>query len=151
MTGVQTCALPISTMLRGWDEVLILECSVLFFAKHNASHLNQNVYLSTEQQELSCSSTWSLANFRKAAMFFLESSGFLLAILPCTPCLFSVCLMVDSLTLTLANARGACRSLDVTLGFFVTSWNIIRLAFGVISAGQPLLGRVTMVLNFLQL
>ena len=62
----------------------------------------------------------------------LENSSFLLAIHRCTPCSFSVFLMVDSWTLTLANAREACGSFHITLGFFVTSWIIVYLALGVI-------------------
>lgn len=50
--------------------------------------------------------------FRKSAeMFFLRSTGFLSAILPCTLFLFSFCMKVNSLTRTLAITGDNCRYL----------------------------------------
>ncbi len=45
----------------------------------------------------------------------------------------------------------ACRSLDVVLGSFMTSWMSRHCALGVILVGRPLLGRFTTVTSFLHL
>ena len=59
--------------------------------------------------------------------------------------------IVDSLTGMSAYARDFCKSLADTLGFFFTSLSSLRCALAVIFTGQPLLGRVAAVLNFLHL
>ncbi len=48
-------------------------------------------------------------------------------------------LMVESWTLTLTEASEACRSLDVVVGSFVTSWRSRRCALGVILVSRQLL------------
>ena len=62
-----------------------------------------------------------LPKVRRAFMLFLVSSGFRLGTLPWMPFLPSLFLMVEPLTLTLAEASEACSSLDVVVGSFVTS------------------------------
>ncbi len=51
----------------------------------------------------------------------------------------------------LIEASEACSSLDVVLGFVMTSWVSRRCALGVILVGRPLLGRFTTVPSFLHL
>ena len=53
------------------------------------------------------------------------------------------------MNINISHVREAFSCLEVTLGSYVTLSTIIHL--GVIFVGQPLLGRVTMVLNFLHL
>ncbi len=77
-------------------------------------------------------------------MFFWVSSGFRLTTLPGMPFLASVW------TETI-DAREACSSFHVVLGYFVTSWMSRCCALGGILEGQPLLGRVATVPSFFQL
>ena len=49
----------------------------------------------------------------------------------------------------LAGARDFCKSIADTLGFFFASLSILHCAVAVIFTGEPLLGRITTVLNFL--
>lgn len=78
-----------------------------------------------------------LAKVRGASVFFLVS-GFHLRTLPWTPFLLSLFLIIESWTLTLTEASGACCPLDVVLGSFVTSSMSRHCALGVILAGRPL-------------
>ncbi len=64
---------------------------------------------------------------------------------------FAQSLIVESWTLTLIEASEACSSLDVVLGYFMTSWMSRHCTLGVILVGQPLLGRFTTVPSFLHL
>ncbi len=80
-----------------------------------------------------------------ASNFLLENSGFLLATLPCSV------LLMGSWTLTLANVRKAFSCLEVTQGTFTTSQTITRSASEWSLLADNLLGKVTVVLNFLRL
>ena len=82
------------------------------------------------------------ANFRRAVMFLLDSSGFFHGVLPWTPFLFGVLRIVDSSIEMFACSRDFCKSLADTLGFFLTSLSILRCALAAFFAGRPLLGRL---------
>lgn len=85
------------------------------------------------------------ANLRQAFIFFLDSNGFCGASLQWVPFLPRVFIMVESWTLTLAEAWEACNSLDVFI------WMILHLALGEILEGHPLLGILTTLPIFLHL
>ncbi len=107
-----------------------------FKARCNGTHTFQKV------QVLSNQSTEYLPKKRQAFMFFLVSSSFCLRYLPWMPFLPSLFLIVESGTLTLIEASGACSSLDVVLGCFMTSWMSCRCTLGVILVDWPLLQKV---------
>ncbi len=65
-------------------------------------------------------------------VYFLVSSGFYLRTLPWMLFLPSLFLIVESWTLTLIKASEAISSLDVLLGFFMTSWMSRHCTLGVI-------------------
>lgn len=58
--------------------------------------------------------------------------------LPLTLEVFSVLLMVDSKTLTLANVGEAFSCLEITLGTFETLWAITQVDLGAIFVGPPM-------------
>jgi len=81
-----------------------------------------------------------LCSFRSAMAFALELSHG-----------WNFCPVSFLLLITLIKANEACSSLDVVLGYFMTSWMNRQCALGVIFVGRPLLGRFTTVPRFLHL
>ena len=84
-------------------------------------------------------------------MPLLVISGFHLATFPWIPFLPSLFPIVESWTLNLAVAREPSSSLDVRMGYRVTSWKSCHCTLGEILAGQPLLRSLTAVRSVLYL
>ncbi len=118
-----------------------------FYARYSGTHTFQNIQLLSHQTTEYLPKSFRdnqdifLANVRRALLFFLVSSGFCLGTLPWMLFLPSLFLIVESWTLTLIKASETCSSLDVVLGYFMTSWTSRHCNLGVILVGQPLLGR----------
>ncbi len=85
-----------------------------------------------------------LCSFWSAVAFALELSH------GCRFCPVSYLLLNHDHWPKLRQVR-ACRSLNVVLGYFMTSWMSCRCALGVILVGRSLLGRFTTVTSFLHL
>ncbi len=142
-----------TTMFDCWYDVLFYEMLCWFYARCNRTRTFQKVQLLSHQ-----STEYLPKSFGDNQDIFWQmwdeplcsfwSAGFCLGTLPWMPFLTSLFLIVESWTLTLIEASEACRSLDVVLGSFMTSWMSRRCALGVIVLGRPLQGRFTTVPSF---
>ena len=125
-----------------------------FYARCNGPHTFQKVQLLSHQSTEYCSKSLGEMFVGKCEMSLCVvfcQQWFWPWTLPWMPLLPSVCLMVESWTLTLTEASEACSSLDVLLGSSVTSWMSRGCSLGVILVGRPHLGGFTTVPSFLHL
>ena len=150
---------------------LLVRCSFpemlcYFYTRCNGTHTSQkfNFWFVSPQnifpKVLVFINMFHLAKLRSAFMLFLVSGGFVT--LPSSHfCLTSfwwlivivivmwfTTQMVESWTLTLTEDREACRSFDIVVGSFVTSWMSRLCALGVIFVVRSVLGRFTMFSPF---
>lgn len=123
-----------------WNKVLVLECSFVFqqiehfLFKPKGSTLVSSIHRTLFSSLLAYQcGLWQTVDWQQCSFWRVWLSSYILW------------------TMSFTNARQFFSSLDIVMGFYEISWNIIHLTVGVTLLDWLLLRRITMMLNCLHL